>query len=275
MGARMPADRELRLERMTSPEVARALGEGYTTAIVACGAVEQHGPHLPLFTDAEHGDRLAIEIARRAGRALVAPTVRVGCSEHHMAFAGTLSLARETFLSICRDYCASLARHGFRRIHFVPTHGGNFEPLRQGLTRLRSAAGDACRVTAFTDLMEVIGLWRAVAERNAGRGERVGGHADLAETSIMLALHPALVREDEAARGYVPAPTEHEALVERFIREGFDSVTPNGILGDARGATAELGEAMIAALADVVARGLADDGPDGGTATRTGGEDRG
>ncbi|MDX1394904.1 MAG: creatininase family protein [Gemmatimonadota bacterium] len=243
------------LEHMTSPEVAAALAAGYTKAIVPAGAVEQHGPHLPMFMDAAHGDRLGVEVARRLGGALVAPTIRVGCSEHHMAFTGTLTLERDTFLAVCGDYAASLARHGFTRVCFVPTHGGNFAPLRDGLDRLNEAAGDACSVEAYTDLMEVIDTWRDVAEREAGFGERVGGHADLAETSVMLALHPELVREELATAGYSPDPdpAAREALVERIIAEGFATVTPNGILGDARGGTAELGEKLIAALADVVA----------------------
>lgn len=248
--------REIRLERLTSPEVAAALDEGYTTVVVACGAVEQHGPHLPLFVDAEHGDRLALEIARRLGDALVAPTIRVGCSEHHMAFAGTVSLSRSTFLALCEDYCASLARHGVRRVAFVPTHGGNFAPLREGLSGLREAAGPDCDVVAYTDLAEVIGTWRATVEEGVGLGERVGGHADIAETSIMLALHPELVRLDRAERGHVTDPDELGALVDRMIREGFHAVTANGILGDARGAESVLGERLIEAMAEVVVAAL-------------------
>jgi creatinine amidohydrolase len=81
--------RDLLLERLTSPEVRAAIDAGYTTVVVACGAVEQHGPHLPLCMDAEHGAALAEEVARRLGDALVAPPIRIGCSEHHMRFAGS------------------------------------------------------------------------------------------------------------------------------------------------------------------------------------------
>jgi creatinine amidohydrolase len=247
---------EIRMERLTSPEIGRALASGFDTAVVAAGAVEQHGPHLPLFMDAEHGDRLGLEVAGRLGHALVAPTIRVGCSEHHMAFSGTVTLSRDTFLAICADYCDSLARHGFRRICFVPSHGGNFKPLQEGLDALNEAAGAACSVEAYTDLMEVIDVWRDVVEREAGLGARVGGHADIAETSVMLALHRDLVRQDLAVAGYLPGADsgDRAELVGRIIAEGFDTVTPTGILGDARGATAELGEALIAALADVVIR---------------------
>lgn len=243
---------EIRMERMTSPEIGAAIETGVTTVVVAAGAVEQHGPHLPLFVDAEHGDRLAVEIARRLGRALVAPTIRVGWSDHHLAFAGTVSLGRDTFLAVCRDYCASLAHHGFRRICFVPSHGGNFAPLAEARDAFNEAAGPDCSVDVYADLGEVIGVWRGVAEAS-GLGRRVGGHADIAETSIMMAMHRDLVREELAECGRLTTPEEEPELIRRVLSEGFRSVTPNGILGDARGATAELGEKMIAALADRIA----------------------
>jgi creatinine amidohydrolase len=243
---------ELRLERMTSPQVRAAVEGGRTTVVVACGAVEQHGPHLPLFMDAEHGEALAEGVAARLGDALVAPSIRVGCSEHHMAFAGTVSLSEATFRGLCRDYCSSLARHGFRRICFVPSHGGNFAPLEAALPELREAAGEGVRVQAFTDLAAVVGLWRRVVEEEApGLGARVGGHADVAESSIMLALHPELVRREAAEAGYAGELTPE--VLERLFRDGIGAIAPNGILGDARGATAEVGRRCIDALAELLA----------------------
>src|SRR5690606_14891304 len=140
----------IHLERMTWTEVRAALDAGNTTAIVACGATEQHGPHLPLFLDSEHGTALAEGVARRLGGALVAPTIRVGRSDEHLGFAGIISLAPETFELVCRDCCTSLARHGFRRIYLIPSHGGNFGPIAEMLDRLRVAAGSEVRVDAFT-----------------------------------------------------------------------------------------------------------------------------
>ena len=244
---------EIRMERMTSPEIGAAIEAGVTTVVVAAGAVEQHGPHLPLFMDSEHGDRLAVEIARRLGDALVGPTIRIGWSDHHLAFPGTVSLGKDTFLAVCRDYCLSLAQHGFRRVCFVPSHGGNFAPLAEARDAFNEAAGPDCSVDVYADLIEVIGTWREIAEAEAGLGYRVGGHADIAETSIMMALHDGLVREELAACGQLTTPSEEPELIRRVLSEGFRSVTPNGILGDARGATAELGEKMITALADRIA----------------------
>ena len=247
----------LLLEEMTWPEVERSIAAGFTSVVVAAGAVEQHGPHLPLLVDAARGDRLALEVARRLGGTLVAPTIRVGCSEHHMGFAGTLSLRRSTLKAICADYAASLSRHGFRLIHFVPSHGGNFEPLAAMLDDLRDAAGPVCEVRGYTDLHGFVALWKdAVAEVAPELADRVGGHADIAESSEMLCIRPDLVRDDLAAPGHV-ADFDDE-VAERIFRDGFRAVTPNGVLGDARGMSRAIGERCIARAAEGVAAALRD-----------------
>src|SRR5262245_38731001 len=109
-------DGNIRLELMTFEEVERALANGFRTVLIPCGAIEQHGPHLPLCMDADHADALGLLVAQRLGHTLVAPSIRVGCSSHHMAFPGTISLRSETLEAICLDYCVSLTQHGFDRI---------------------------------------------------------------------------------------------------------------------------------------------------------------
>lgn len=245
----------LLLEEMTWPDVGAAIEAGWTTAVIAVGAVEQHGPHLPLLVDAARGDRLAVEVARRLGHALVAPTIRVGCSEHHMAFPGTITLRQNTLEAICLDYAVSLSRHGFERICFVPSHGGNFGPLLQMLEDLRAAVAPATRVDAYTDLVGFMKLWHAAIEETEPElVERVGGHADLAETSEMLTIRPDLVRQERAVRGHMQE--FDEALKDRIFREGFRAVTETGVLGDARGATEELGHRFMASAADGIVADL-------------------
>ena len=245
----------LLLDEMTWPEVEAAINLGTTTVVIAVGAVEQHGPHLPLLVDAVRGDRLAVEVARRLGNSLAAPTIRVGCSQHHMGFAGTLTLRRSTLEAICTDYAVSLARHGFTRLCFVPSHGGNFGPLEEKLPDLRAAVGPDCKVDAYTDLIGFVALWEAalleVAPELVGR---VGGHADIAETSEILCIRPDLVREERAEKGHIEAFDDE--LKTRIFEDGFRSVTSNGILGDARGATEEIGLACISHAADGIARSL-------------------
>jgi creatinine amidohydrolase len=243
---------ELRLEHLTFQEVAEALEAGFTTAILACGAVEQHGPAIALSMDAEHGTALAGAVARRLGDALVAPTVRVGCSEHHMGFPGTLTLREETFRAVVTDVVTSLDRHGFRRVVILPTHGGNFGPLAALVPELDGVL--TARVEAFTDLFGVMEVWQREAEA-FGVADRVGGHADVAEASIMMALHPDRVRPDRAEPGRV-GPLDPE-VSRRLFEEGMKAVSANGILGDPTGMSPELGRRLVEALADAVVDRLA------------------
>src|SRR5512144_2375166 len=101
MGERLSSRRrEVRsviLAELTWPEVRELLDSGQAdTAVIAVGATEQHGPHLPLGTDALLAQAIGERLASRLGRALLAPTVTVGRSEHHLALAGTVSLTQET-----------------------------------------------------------------------------------------------------------------------------------------------------------------------------------
>lgn len=172
-----------------------------------------------------------------------------------MGFPGTITLRRHTLEAICLDYAVSLARHGFTRICFVPSHGGNFGPLADMLEDLRAAVAPGCRVDAYTDLVGFVHFWQeGVRAYASDLVERVGGHADIAETAEMLCIRPDLVRRERAEAGHVQDfDTE---LMERIFRDGFRAVTPNGILGDARGATKEIGEACIANAADGIVAAL-------------------
>src|ERR671933_938574 len=84
------------LEELTWPEVRDALAAGYRTVLVPCGAVEQHGPHVAMVSDTLQAGAIARRVAEHLGEALVAPTIPVGCSDHHLAFPGTVSLRRDT-----------------------------------------------------------------------------------------------------------------------------------------------------------------------------------
>ena len=242
--------KEIILERMTWPKVGKAIEEGYDTAVFACGATEQHGLHLPLFVDAEHGERMALVVARRLGKALVAPSIRVGCSEHHMTFPGTISILPETLEALVRDYCVSLSRHGFRNICIIPTHGGNFAPIASMLDRLREAVGPGTRVFAFTDLGGMMKAWRKAVQEESGLGDRVGGHADIAESSIMMVLHPELVDKDIAEPGFTDPVTPE--VLDRMFKEGLQNLTPNGVMGDPRGMSAPNGLRCIDTLAGLI-----------------------
>lgn len=253
----MMAEREnLRLELMTTEEVANAVDGGMRTIILPCGAVEQHGPHLSLSVDADHADHLGLLLARRMGNALVAPTLRVGCSSHHLAFPGTISLRDETFGMICRDYCTSLAQHGFDHILIFSAHVGNCPPLAGMLPTLRAAVPASCRVSAYTDARAWLETWRDAVAEAGGEPLKVGGHADIAETSVMLDIHPERVRPHDYAAGKPGLLSQ--ADLELMWREGLRAVSANGILGDPHGATAAIGRHCIERIVALLVEGFSD-----------------
>jgi creatinine amidohydrolase len=239
------------LEKMTSEEIRAALAEGRRDVVVPCGAVEQHGRHLPLDVDAVHADRLAQEVAERLGTALVAPTIRVGVSPHHMAFPGTISLRPETFEAVCSDYCRSLAAHGFRTILCFSAHGGNFAPLAAMEQRLDDLVGPDCRVLVFADLLGLVRVWRSSVEDGGGRPEDVGGHADVAESSVYAHLRPGDVRTDRLARGY-SGPVD-DAVLERLFTGGIGALSDTGVMGDPHGFSEAIGALCVQRVADMIA----------------------
>jgi creatinine amidohydrolase len=225
----------LELDKLTWPEVRAELQDGRKTVVVAFGATEQHGHHMPLATDALLGDHLARQLAERLD-AFVAPTVRVGCSSHHLAFPGTLSIDDVTFHAIVGDLVSSLAGAGFTRIVLVPTHGGNFAPLAAAAEKLPES--HRRRVVAITDLsvfLRVAQLGEQEFEVPMAEG---GLHAGEWETSMLLAIHPDLVHMDRSEAGYVGDPQE---AIASLFESGVDSLSKTGAIGDPTRASAEHG----------------------------------
>ncbi len=224
------------LDLMTWPEVEAEIDGGRDTVVVAFGATEQHGPHLPLATDSLIGDHLAHLVADRLD-AFVAPTVRIGCSEHHLEFPGTLSLSEQTFHAVVADVVRSLARGGFRRIVLLPTHGGNFGPLATALERLGTV--DAVEIRALTDLNALFAIARLGASEHDVPMSEGGLHAGEWETSMVTAIHPELVHLQRGEAGYTG---DMEAAVGAIFDSGVQAISANGVIGDPTRATAEHGE---------------------------------
>ncbi len=232
----------IRMEEMNWPDVRAAIDAGFTTAVVAVGSTEQHGPHLPTMTDTRIGDAVAHGVALKLGNALLARTIPIGVSAHHLAFGATVSLQAETLKLIIRDYVDSLVQDGFRRIIFLPSHGGNFAPLAEAMEDARKAHSGV-EVTGYTDLLGLTGcLTRLSEEFGISEGES-GAHAGENETSLMLALEPGLVARDRFAPGYV-GPLGDD-IVRTVFEKGMPALTSNGVLGDPRRATAAQGEAYL------------------------------
>ena len=239
----MPSPTSVLLAECTWPEVETALNDGTRTAIVAVGSVEQHGPHLPLVVDTLDARELSRRVAERLGDALAAPPIRPGCSGHHMAFPGTITMPAETLMDVICAYCRSLDKHGFEHVVLLPTHGGNFAPV-DTVTPEIAREIDA-NVVALTDLREHMALQNeGLREAGVDYRENVV-HAGAVETATVLAVDEALVRTDRLERGY-----EGDVSASRLISEGFDAITESGVLGDPRRATAEAGEVILERLTD-------------------------
>ena len=224
----------LELDRLSWPEVRAEQEAGRDTVVIAFGATEQHGPHLPLATDALIGDHLGRLVAERLD-AFVAPTVRVGCSRHHLEFPGTLSVSDETFHGLVADLVSSLARGGFRRVVMIPTHGGNFGPLAAALEKLGPVEG--VEVRALTDLGALFAIAQLGVDEYGVPLAEGGLHAGEWETSMLMSIHPELVHLDRAEPGYTG---DMQAAVAAFER-GVHELAPNGVIGDPSQSSAEHG----------------------------------
>lgn len=248
------------MQEMSWPEITQSLADGKTTAVLACGAVEQHGPHLATGTDDYLGTAIARRAALIAGNALVAPTLRPGLSEHHMHFAGSFTLRPSTFVALLEDYCESLVRQGFRRIVIFPSHGGNTDVMRAHAPTLARAFHGRCEVFVSLTSYQVTEMAALLEEHGISPG-RTGAHAGYGETSMMLVDHPDLVNMDAAEPGrcdddFYTATDIGRRQMESMVF-GIQTQSPNGILGDPVGSTREAGVALFELVATNLARELA------------------
>ena len=242
--------KRVRLDELTWVETRDALESGEVdTAIITIGATEQHGPHLPLMTDALLAESIGEGVARRIGRAVLAPPIHVGCSRHHIACAGTITLRSETLHALLVDYVDSLAAHGFRTIVLIPTHGGNFLPVAAIVDVLR-ADHPELQILAYTDLDRMMAVMYGASAEFGVSAPASGGHAGECEASIVLALRPDLVHMDRAACGFLEI---NEGTPRLLWEKGIRAIDENGVIGDPRTASGEKGavyvERMVADIA--------------------------
>jgi mycofactocin system creatininase family protein len=243
--------------------------------VVPLGSLEQHGPHLPLDTDA----RIAVAVATRAcagraGRAgvWVAPPIAIGASGEHADFPGTISIGTEALTLVLVELGRHASLH-WPAMLFVNGHGGNVPAINEALKLLRAEgrrchawhAGvrsappssaetdvgwpDADAATAGRETDETGAETDIAGTGTAARDARppfvVDAHAGRVETSIMLALAPHDVRLELAAPGETRALP---AIMPELRARGTRHVSPNGVLGDPAGASAAEGEWLLAQL---------------------------
>ncbi len=222
------------LEQLTWDEVRDAIASGKTTIIIPTGGTEQNGPHMAL---GKHNVRVtanAQTIARRLGNALVAPVMayvpegRIDPPEGHMRFAGTISLPDAVFRQVLEYAARSLKQHGFRDIVLIGDSGPN-QPGQTAVATMLNAEWMKSRVRVHA----IEGYYRgsdneeaAVLRRHGVRQTDIGGHADVVDTSLMMAVDPRMVRmaKLQAADG------------------------SNGVSGDPRRSSPEIGRALTESI---------------------------
>ena len=227
------AQRSVYIEDLTWPEVQQAIQSGKTNAIIYTGSSEQNGPHMAIGKHNLRVKLLAGKIAAALGTALVAPVLayvpegEVDRPSGHLRFPGTITVPEDTFEKTIESAARSLQLHGFRDIVFLGDHGSTQtgeEAVARRLNRLW--AGKPARAHAVVEYYRAseAGFARLLESRGYPASE-IGTHAGLADTALMMALDPALVRTDR-------------------LRPG------DGVNGDPHRATAELGALGVDLVVD-------------------------
>lgn len=237
----------MQLQEMTWDQVKSLPAD--TPTVFPVAALEQHGRHMPLFTDSYLLGEVVQRVASRYdGRVLFAPLQWLGNSDHHLDFPGTLSAPPRVYLDILSGLLENFLAHGFKRLILLNGHGGNIVPIEQTVFEVRQ------RHRARNDLL-LLGAtyWTLGArphESPVGIEQDRMGHACEWETSMMLRLDPRLVKD--------PSQVEPVAFGNSFEPASRGWITRDrtepGHIGDPRTASAEKGEALFQQFSDDVGR---------------------
>jgi creatinine amidohydrolase len=235
------------LYEMKWPDVA-ALSRD-TPVVFPIAALEQHGRHMPVFTDS----LLLGEVVRRVqeqveANVLFVPLMWLGNSEHHLDFPGSMSASPRVYLDMLRDEVENFLRHGFRRIVLLNGHGGNIVPSQQALFELRQKYRERSDLLLLSATYWTLGGKPHEVDRSIRQQQM--GHACEWETSMMLRIRPDLVgplskiEAVDPGRAFAPA---HRAWITK-------DRSAAGHIGDPQYATVEKGETLLQVFAaDVVA----------------------
>ena len=212
----------------------------HNVVIIPVGSCEQHGPHLPLDTDAYDAFWLALKAAEKAGCALVAPTVYYGVSMHHMDFPGTATLSPDTLETLAYEVARSFIKHGFRKIVFENGHGGNTQALESAAQRIKFDTG------AFA-VVDTVSLIPDYIEKFVQSPH--DAHAGEFETSSSLANREEHVKKDKIKKPRLSLPDSKYTKI--GLKEtgpkvfwGFRTkeISETGVIGDPTKASKEKGE---------------------------------
>ncbi len=214
-----------------------------STVIWPFGAVEQHGPHLPLATDSIFVDEIISEVFKLFPSDITLkkiPTQYIGFSPEHKGFAGTISLSSNLITSMIKEVGGQLSEMGFKRLIMINGHGGQISLLNTAARELRYFAPEMAVFPCFL-WSGVNGLSQLLSKTEVEHGL----HASLAETSLMLNLKPELVgneRPHEGIKGQIPEGWSLEGNAPTaWLTE---DLSKSGVIGDSRGANEDLGEEL-------------------------------
>jgi creatinine amidohydrolase/Fe(II)-dependent formamide hydrolase-like protein len=226
----------VQIEELTSPELRERVAAGARTVLLPVGGTEQNGPHMALGKHNVRGGLLAVRIAQQLGDALVAPVLAyvpeggITPPTQHMRWAGTISIPEAAFEGLLLGAARSFRAQGFCHVVLLGEHGGYRSSLDRVAGQLNRewAKDSACRVHALPEYYRAATADYAQWLKSRGHEPaEIGSHAGLADTALTLALAPALVRTEQLAQ---TRPARH---------------ADNGVAGDPRLATAELGRAGV------------------------------
>ena len=235
-----------------------ALDVQATIAVLPVAAIEQHGPHLPLAVDTLLVDGIVqatLPLLAPELPVLLLPTQAVGLSPEHERFAGTLTLSPQTLLALWCEIGECVAKSGVRKLLFLNAHGGQVSATDMAARMLRAR----CELIAYSTSWFNLPIQPVLDAEFSAEEQRFGVHGGAIETSMMLALHPALV-DMSAARDFVSSSRARAAAFPllgngKSAKFGWQmqDVNPAGAAGDAARATAEKGQRVIDAAATQLA----------------------
>jgi creatinine amidohydrolase len=245
---------------MTMPDLSRSFAlatrndlqaRAGDVVLVPVGACEQHGPHLPTATDTILVDAVANKVAvalQGEFRVIVAPTLPFGYSRHHLPFGATISVSAATLQRFLVEMCDSLVAGGFTRIFLLNGHGGNADIVNVVAREVALQHGITVGAGSYWVM-----AWEALVAAGAHQHTRLPGHAGAFETSVMLALHPELVRREDAPSrdgefSSDPAGFHGPYLVE----DQANWLAIDGYSDSPKAASAEDGERWFAAVVEGV-----------------------
>jgi creatinine amidohydrolase len=235
------------LAELTWPDVARLSKD--TPVLVPIAALEQHGHHMPLFTDS----MLLGEIVRRvesamSERIVVAPLMWYGNSHHHMDFAGTLSCPPRVYLDVLCGLVDNLLTHGFRRILMLNGHGGNDVPGKQAMFEMRQHFRERSDLLLLFTTYWSLGTTPWIEMPSITQREM--GHACEWETSMIMRIRPDLVGDYQQAKVVEPGNPFTPASRAWITKDR----TEPGHIGKPHLATPEKGEHLFSSFTKDVVR---------------------